>query len=466
MTMTADQEVLWETHFNETMELYGQGRYAPAVEVAQKALQVAEQAMSPTHVATGLHNLAALYEVQGQYAQAEPAYLRALAIREKVLGPDHLHVSVTLRGLARLYAATGQSARAEPLYERALAIHEKALGPDDPAVATDLVNLAALHAAAGRNAQAEPMYLRALAIRERALGADEPEVALILNNLADIYRVERQYEKAESHYRRALAIDEKTVGPDHPDVATDLDNLGVLYVDQGQYAQAEPLYERSLAMRERVLGPTHPDVARGLQNMAWLYKNTGRELEAKALEKRSAAIRGVRIEPPDEVRAGGGAPNAMVDDVSGDMENPGLPDQDLTQAAYSMMQTLEVTWLVYGPDSLAECFRAVSAVAPVFLQTQGVGLGVGSIGGRTDSFWLGFQGRHGSVLAYFCNSASWVQDHPFLLDEVVRPLGNLPDSWHWGRAVVGNMPSAAADILTGSRAVPVWDISGLEHARV
>ena len=41
--------------------------------------------------------------------------------------------------------ATGRYAEAEPLYERALAIREKALGPDHPDVATSLNNLAVLY---------------------------------------------------------------------------------------------------------------------------------------------------------------------------------------------------------------------------------------------------------------------------------------------------------------------------------
>ena len=35
------------------------------------------------------NNLANLYDSQGKYAQAEPLYLRALDIDEKMLGKDH-----------------------------------------------------------------------------------------------------------------------------------------------------------------------------------------------------------------------------------------------------------------------------------------------------------------------------------------------------------------------------------------
>ena len=40
-----------------------------------------------------LNNLAALYDNQGRYAEAEPLYKRALAIQEKALGPDHPDVA-------------------------------------------------------------------------------------------------------------------------------------------------------------------------------------------------------------------------------------------------------------------------------------------------------------------------------------------------------------------------------------
>ena len=83
-----------------------------------------------------LNNLAALYADQGRYADAEPLYKRALAIREKALGPDHPDVATSLNNLAELYRDQGRYADAEPLYKRALAIYEKALGPDHPNVAT------------------------------------------------------------------------------------------------------------------------------------------------------------------------------------------------------------------------------------------------------------------------------------------------------------------------------------------
>jgi tetratricopeptide (TPR) repeat protein len=93
-------------------------------------------------VATSLDYLTVLYGDQGQYLKAEPFCRRALAIREKVLGPDHPDVAKSLDYLALLYACRGQYAQAESLYESSLAIREKTLGPEHPDAATSLENYA------------------------------------------------------------------------------------------------------------------------------------------------------------------------------------------------------------------------------------------------------------------------------------------------------------------------------------
>jgi tetratricopeptide (TPR) repeat protein len=87
-----------------------------------------------------LNNLAGLYHARGRYADAEPFYQRALAIRERVLGPDHPDVALSLNNLAVLYDAQGRYAEAEPLYRRALVIGEKKLGPNHPIFETILKN--------------------------------------------------------------------------------------------------------------------------------------------------------------------------------------------------------------------------------------------------------------------------------------------------------------------------------------
>jgi tetratricopeptide (TPR) repeat protein len=102
-----------------------------------------------------------------QYEQAGPLLQRALAIRERVLGPQHPSTAVSLFNLASLYDAQGKYEQAEPLYQRALMIRERVLGPEHRNTATSLNNLALLYQDHGKYEQAEPLLRRVRAIHER-----------------------------------------------------------------------------------------------------------------------------------------------------------------------------------------------------------------------------------------------------------------------------------------------------------
>ena len=81
-------EKSWESLNSQFLKSYSQEQYPEAAESAKSALKVAEETFGPDHlnVATSLDNLALVYAAQGKYAEAEPFYKRALAIREKALG--------------------------------------------------------------------------------------------------------------------------------------------------------------------------------------------------------------------------------------------------------------------------------------------------------------------------------------------------------------------------------------------
>lgn len=268
------------------------GRYPEALSFYEKALAIREKTLGPNHpdVAVSLNNLAGLYHDLGLYAKVEPLLQRSIKILETSLGPDHPDLAVCLNNLATLYYTQGQYVKAESLYQRSLKIGEKTLGPESTHVAVRLNNLAKLYYDQGKYAKAEPLYLRSLAIFEKILGPDHPHVAANLSNLAGFYFTQGQYAKAEPLYLRALKIREKALGPDHPDMAASLNNLATVYYAQGQYAKAEPLYLRSLKILENILGSDHPHVAAGLNNLAELYQEQGQYAKAEPLYLRSLKI--------------------------------------------------------------------------------------------------------------------------------------------------------------------------------
>ena len=92
-------------------------------------------------MADALHSLAGLYRKQGNLANAEPLYRRALSIAEKTQGPEHPSVGTALNDLAEIYRGLGRAAEAEALLKRSVDIREKARaaqlsggsGTEDPA---------------------------------------------------------------------------------------------------------------------------------------------------------------------------------------------------------------------------------------------------------------------------------------------------------------------------------------------
>ena len=108
--------------------------------------------------AARLNIQAVKYYLQGLYEKAEPLYERALAIREKMLGPKHPQTALSLHNLAMLYWAKGSYAKAGQLFRRALAIRATSLGSQHPDTAATLNMLGLLHNSQGLYAEAEPFF--------------------------------------------------------------------------------------------------------------------------------------------------------------------------------------------------------------------------------------------------------------------------------------------------------------------
>jgi tetratricopeptide (TPR) repeat protein len=223
---------------------------------------------------------------QGQYQEAEPLLMQAVAIREQTLGSEHLDMATSLNHLAELYREQAKYEQAEPLYLRALAIQEShlELAPHD--LATILNNLGLLYNSQAKYAQSKQFCQRALDLRMNILGPEHPDTATSLNNLAELYQDEGQFVRARPLFERALAICEKTLGPEHPDTATSLSNLAVFYSTQRRYREAEPLFERALAICEEALGLQHPTTVKVLESYIAMLRQANRNTRVKELKKR------------------------------------------------------------------------------------------------------------------------------------------------------------------------------------
>ena len=91
--------------------------------------------------------------------------MRALSIREKVLGAQHLDTAASLSTLSNIYLTMGKYEDAEQLSRRALVIREQLLGPNHLEVAKSLESYAGALQKLGRGSEADKHAARARAIR-------------------------------------------------------------------------------------------------------------------------------------------------------------------------------------------------------------------------------------------------------------------------------------------------------------
>ena len=86
----------WEQKYEAASKEAMSGAYARAEVLMLEVVAEAEKLGEDPRLATPLANLGSFYAGRKRYAEAEPLGHRALAIREKALGPDHPDVARTL----------------------------------------------------------------------------------------------------------------------------------------------------------------------------------------------------------------------------------------------------------------------------------------------------------------------------------------------------------------------------------
>lgn len=122
--------------------------------------------------------------LQEKYAEAEPLYERALAIREKTLGPDHPDVAMVLNNQAVLKNA---QARAVGFSVALVSVEYTFVHSPCPYVHASTMVTPVLPPQ-GKSEEAEPLYARAIAIGKKSLGSDHPDMALWRSNLALLFK--------------------------------------------------------------------------------------------------------------------------------------------------------------------------------------------------------------------------------------------------------------------------------------
>ncbi|QBZ58570.1 hypothetical protein PoMZ_03525 [Pyricularia oryzae] len=146
--------------------------------------------------------------------------------------------------VAEVYDLLGQYEEAEQMYRETLALREKVLGPENPSTFASINNLALVLKNQGKYEEAEQMHRKTLELSKKVLGPENPETFNSMNNLASVLDNQGKYEEAEQMHRKKLAFKEKVLGPENPSTLASMNNLALVLDNQGKYEEAEDIYRR------------------------------------------------------------------------------------------------------------------------------------------------------------------------------------------------------------------------------
>ncbi|MEM6990632.1 MAG: serine/threonine-protein kinase [Myxococcota bacterium] len=182
------------------------GNCTDAVVVSNEALEGAAASFGTSHIAYA-RNLLAL--AQCSEALEDPGDARAFAdsallIFREELDEAHPDLAAALDVVGSLAAQAKDDAGSIAAQREALAIQERLDGPDHVRVAQRLINLGTSERRSGALADAIARYQRAAEIADADL-ADADLDAVAHENLALALREAERWEEADTHYRAAIA---------------------------------------------------------------------------------------------------------------------------------------------------------------------------------------------------------------------------------------------------------------------
>jgi serine/threonine protein kinase/tetratricopeptide (TPR) repeat protein len=152
------------------------GRFDEALKVLREAIAIREKANGPTHPQIGSLNYAMsqVFIRKGDYEQAIAHAKSALDIRLASYGPEHQEVGDAYDQLGSAQAGAHKDQEALEAFLKGMAIKEKVLGKDHRKVAFSAAGAGTAYISVGQPARAVPLFNRVLEIskQEQAVRGD------------------------------------------------------------------------------------------------------------------------------------------------------------------------------------------------------------------------------------------------------------------------------------------------------
>ncbi|KAJ2937987.1 hypothetical protein O0L34_g14441 [Tuta absoluta] len=212
---TAQEDLAYALYVLE----YSSGRFYKARDHAERAIRIIEKLVPPDHLllasakrvkALILEEIA-LDTPAGQdmtepslLSESESLHRAALALSMMAFGEKNVQTAKHYGNLGRLYQSMHKFQDAESMHLKAIKIKEELLGPEDYEVGLSIGHLASLYNYhMNQHTAAEQLYLRSIAISLKLFGERYSGLEYDYRGLVHVFTQLKQHERAE-HYTRLL----------------------------------------------------------------------------------------------------------------------------------------------------------------------------------------------------------------------------------------------------------------------
>ena len=228
------------------------------------------------------------YRGLGLLQNAEPHLEKALELRQRVLGPDHLDVAQSLLDLSWNLLAEGNLIAAEAKAREALVICQKANVKHEKTL-TALMQLAFFLGEQRKDAEAQAVADQALAFARDAGYSDHPDVAKLLHDLVTLKVRAGDLPAAEQLAKDALAMHRRMHGVNHPETGWAIFNLGGALMEQKKYSEAETAFREALTTFRRQYDESHRSIFLTSDALEGVLTNQGDQIALDELRADKAA---------------------------------------------------------------------------------------------------------------------------------------------------------------------------------
>jgi tetratricopeptide (TPR) repeat protein len=290
LSSDSPESAAWKKCMTEGGRLYDAGRITEAALVLEKAVHYAERfAALDTRLPSTIHDLAFIYQMQGQYAAATRGYLRAIRLWERLGPSQHSALSTSVDNLIGTYVENHEYRAAKKLMAWRLPEMERSATKwKERAI---LLNMqAGLAQVEHRYDEAEGLFRQSEALWKQHVPDENRNLAVVLMNLSTVFAVTKRYQEAYDLDLQALALLEKldpTVGAL---IVRAFTQAGQCTSKLRRPVDAERYYQRALTEARQVFGPQHPTSGQIMLSYSSVLRALERNSEAKSMAREARAI--------------------------------------------------------------------------------------------------------------------------------------------------------------------------------